>query len=189
MLKKVLVSLLLSSSLSVSFAEITSSQDFISTSTQSILNKISVAKTEQYRPIVREEALPLFDWEQISRGTLGKNWRQMSEVQRKEFTQSFQALLIKTYGTYIEPYKKADFSVLGVKKLESGDSVKVKLKALGQQDIVLDYRVSSASSKYLIQDVIIDGISFVQVFKTGFNDEISKTSIDEFLKKLAAKTQ
>ena len=190
MLKKIVSGFLLVLSIGTAsvFAQEVSSESFISNSTKSILDKVSVAKPDQYRPIIKEEVLPLFDWEQISRGTLGKNWRIMSPEQRKEFTQNFQALLIKTYGTSIEPYKKATFSVINVRKAENLDSVKIMLKASGQQNITLDYKIAQVNQKYLIQDVIIEGLSFIQVFKTGFNDEISKTSVEEFLKKLAAKS-
>lgn len=179
---------LLSISVSPLFAQEASSESFITSSTKSILDKVSVAKPEQYRPIIKQEVLPLFDWEQISKGTLGKNWRVMTPEQRKEFTQSFQNLLIKTYGTSIEPYKKATFSVVSARKSENLDSVKIMLKASNQPNITLDYKISQVNQKYMIQDVIIEGLSFIQVFKTGFNDEISKTSVDEFLKKLATKS-
>lgn len=190
MLKKIISGFLLVLSISASpvFAQDESSESFITSRTKSILDKVSVSKPEQYRPIIKEELLPLFDWEKISKGTLGKNWSSMTPEQIKEFTQSFQTLLIKTYGTSIEPYKKATFSVVSARKSENLDSVKVILKASGQKNITLDYRITQVNQKYLIQDVIIEGLSFIQVFKTGFNDEISKTSVEAFLKKLATKS-
>lgn len=169
------------------FAQEVSSETFMTNSTKSILDKVSVAKKEEYRSIIKDEVLPLFDWEQISRGTLGKYWRVMSIEQKKEFTQSFQSLLIKTYGTSIEPYKKATFSVVSVRKAENLDSVKIMLKAPSQSNITLDYKISQVNQKYMIQDVTIEGLSLIQIFKTGFSEEISKNGVDEFLKKLAAK--
>lgn len=170
----------------VSLAQAQSSDEFIASSTQNILAKISVAKSEDYRPIIKKEVLPLFDWEQISKSTLGRNWRGMTPEQRIAFTQDFQALLIKTYGTYIEPYKKAQYSIVATKKLDdTDDSVKLKLKASGQPDIVLDYRI--LATQHLIEDVVIQDISFTQVFKTGFADEIAKNGMDSFLAKLHQK--
>ena len=90
MFKSIMTGLLLVISISTNlvFAQEVSSEIFMTNSTKSILDKVSIAKKEEYRSIIKDEILPLFDWEQISRETLGNNWRAMSLEQRKEFTQN-----------------------------------------------------------------------------------------------------
>ena len=57
-------------------------------------------KREKLRVIYNE----MFDQEELSRWSLGRNWNTLNEVQRNEFLPLFQQVLEKTYGDRVLAY-------------------------------------------------------------------------------------
>jgi len=128
-----------------------------------------------------------FDWAAMSRSALGKNWRDLSETQRSEFTGLFSELIEKTYMSKIESYS-------GEKTLYKGDKidgaygvVDVVISTLKGTDIPVSYRVLKKGAEWLVYDVNIEGVSLVNNYRSQIGSILNSSSYDNLIVKIKAK--
>ncbi len=115
-----------------------------------------------------------FNFSRMTKLVLGRNRKKLSEEQQLEFEQEFKRLLTVTYGGYIE--KIADEKVeIGASRLERNGEVTVKTKIVGSSvdNLLVDYRMRENDGTWAIIDVIIEGISLVQNYRTQVQEIVS----------------
>ncbi len=115
-----------------------------------------------------------FNFSRMTKLVLGRNRKKLSEEQQLEFEQEFKRLLTVTYGGYIE--KIADEKVeIGASRLERNGEVTVKTKIVGSSvdNLLVDYRMRENDGIWAIIDVIIEGISLVQNYRTQVQEIVS----------------
>ncbi len=108
-----------------------------------------------------------FDFPKMTRLVLGRNRKKLSEAQQLEFEQEFKRHLTVTYGRHIEGF--ADEKVeIGASRLERNGDVTVKTKIVGgaADNILVDYRLRENDGTWAIIDVIIEGVSLIQNFRS-----------------------
>jgi phospholipid transport system substrate-binding protein len=62
------------------------------------------AKANERRQLLEKVVGERFDYEEMSRRSLGTSWANLSEKERQEFVSLFQTLLVNTYADKIESY-------------------------------------------------------------------------------------
>ena len=115
-----------------------------------------------------------FNFSRMTKLVLGRNRKKLSKEQQLEFEQEFKRLLTVTYGGYIE--KIADEKVeIGASRLERNGEVTVKTKIVGSSvdNLLVDYRMRENDGTWAIIDVIIEGISLVQNYRTQVQEIVS----------------
>ncbi len=115
-----------------------------------------------------------FNFSRMTKLVLGRNRKKLSKEQQLEFEQEFKRLLTVTYGGYIE--KIADEKVeIGASRLERNGEVTVKTKIVGSSvdNLLVDYRMRENDGIWAIIDVIIEGISLVQNYRTQVQEIVS----------------
>lgn len=141
--------------------------------------------------LVREIVLPHFDFEQMSRLVLGKNWRRATPEQRERFVKEFQTLLIRTYGTALNEYRDQKIVYLPMREEPNAQDVTVRTEVQrpGAQPIPIDYSMLLENGQWKVYDVVIQGVSLVTNYRTSFSSEISQGGFDQLLKKLIERNQ
>ncbi len=140
-------------------------------------------RQKQMRKMIDER----FDWAAMSRSAIGKNWRDLSEAQRTEFTGLFSELIEKNYMSKIESYS-------GEKILYKGDKVDgaygvadVVISTLKGADIPVSYRVLKKDAGWLVYDVNIEGVSLVNNYRSQIGAILNSSSYDTLIVKIKAK--
>jgi phospholipid transport system substrate-binding protein len=67
--------------------------------------------------------------------------------------------------------------------------VQTKLLTKGGSDIPIEYRMSRKGDRWLVYDVIIEGVSLVANYRTQFNKIIQTSSYQELVKKMKNKQE
>jgi len=132
----------------------------------------------------------IFDFNELSRRTLGREWRKMKPEQRKEFVQLFRELLQGVYADRLLAY--SDQKVLFDKEtmLKKGRAeVQSYLQTSDGKKIPLFYRLTDKSGSWKVYDVIIEGVSMVKNYRTQFRKILAKDSPDKLLKILRDKVE
>ena len=132
----------------------------------------------------------IFDFKELSRRTLGKQWKKMSVEQRTEFVQLFRELLQGVYADRLLAY--SDQKVLFEKEimLKKGRAeVQSYLQTSDGKKIPLFYRLTDKSGSWKVYDIIIEGVSMVKNYRTQFRKIISKDSPDKLLEILRKKVK
>ena len=132
----------------------------------------------------------IFDFKELSRRTLGKQWKKMSAGQRTEFVELFKELLQGVYADRLLAY--SDQKVIFDKEiiLKKGRAeVQSYLQTSDGKKIPLFYRLTDKSGSWKVYDVIIEGVSMVKNYRTQFRQILAKDSPDKLLEILRDKVK
>ena len=130
----------------------------------------------------------VFDFTELSKRTLGRDWKKMSAAQQTEFVKLFKQLLQGVYADRLLEY--SDQKVIFDKEimLKKGSAeVQSYLQTSDGKKIPLFYRLTDKSGSWKVYDVIIEGVSMVKNYRTQFRDILAKDSPDKLLEILRDK--
>jgi phospholipid transport system substrate-binding protein len=141
-------------------------------------------KIVKIRSIVNE----IFDYTELSKRTLGREWTKFNAPQQTEFIKLFSDLLEKTYADRLLSYsdEKVVFEKESLLREGQAEVTSNVLTADGKK-IPLDYRLIQKDGNWRVYDVIIEGISLVKNYRDQFRDILAKDSPEEVLKLLRDK--
>jgi phospholipid transport system substrate-binding protein len=186
-----LVAIMLSVS-SLCFAETSSPKAEIQKTIDSIIATVQAnpgdtekgARREKLREIIN----PKFDFDEMSRRSLGSNWTEITPAEQHDFTTVFSELLARTYLSKIETVKP------GMVKVESehveGGKAVVKTVVLSQGDTFpIDYKMMYRDNGWRVYDVVIENIGLVANYRNEFSGIIRKDKFSGLMEKLRAKVK
>jgi phospholipid transport system substrate-binding protein len=146
-------------------------------------------RAKDRRAAVRKIANDIFDFSETARRSLGRHWQGRTQAERDEFVQLFSDLLERSYIGKIETYGGEKIAYNG--DSVEGDQAKVqtKLVAKGGGEIPIEYRMHKVGDRWLVYDVVIEGVSLVANYRTQFNKIIQTSSFKELMNKMKNKQQ
>ncbi len=141
------------------------------------------------RRLLRSTIEEVFDFEEMSKRTLGVYWRKRTEEEKKEFVELFSKLLERTYINKIESY--TDEEVVFTEERVKGRYAIVKsvIKAHQSNEISINYRMLRKDGRWVVYDVIIEGVSLVKNYRTQFREIIRKNSYQALVQKIREKLE
>ena len=130
----------------------------------------------------------LFDFVELSKRTLGLNWNNFSPDQRKEFVQLFENILKDAYVEKIMAYtnEQVDF-VKEVPLSENTVEVQSTVVSKGAQ-VPINYRVIKKDNDWKVYDVVIEGVSLINNYRTQFREILGNNPPEKLLETLRKKT-
>ncbi len=147
------------------------------------------AREAERRQRLRRVADDLFDWTDTARRALGRHWRGLTEAQRREFVTLFADLLERTYIGRIEQYQGEKIEYVG----ESGDAeqktVGTRIVTKQGTAVPVEYRMERQDGRWLVYDVLIEGVSLVSNYRTQFDRIILTSRYDTLVSKLRARQE
>ena len=146
-------------------------------------------KAKDRRVAVRKVANDIFDFGETARRSLGRHWQGRTPAEREEFVQLFSDLLERSYISRVELYGGEKIHYAG--DTIEGDQAKVQTKLLTKSgsDIPIEYRMHRKGDRWLVYDVVIEGVSLVANYRTQFNKIIRTTSYQELVRKMKTKQE
>jgi|TARA_B100000795_G_scaffold199563_1_gene153423 phospholipid transport system substrate-binding protein len=150
---------------------------------------IKVGDRAKIYKLAEEKILPNFDFKRICRLVLGKNWRSMTVDQRNVFQIEFRGLLLRTYAIALSKFRDQtiEFKPLRMKSSDKIVLVKTEITQSGGQPIDVNYALSNSTGKWLVFDIVIEGVSLVTNYRSQFASQVKKNGIEDLLKKLSEK--
>ncbi len=122
-----------------------------------------------------------FDYAELSRSTLSRNWDKLKPDQQKEFMQLYKALLEKVYMDTILSYKDQQV-VFGKERALRENRVEVDTKLIsGSTETPINFRMIAKSSEWWVYDFVIENISVVSNYRSQFGRILTKQSPEEML--------
>jgi phospholipid transport system substrate-binding protein len=180
--------------LAVSAAAAGPAQDHVRTQVGRVLGVLRDAelakpgKRTEREERIRAIADDLFDFEGLSRRTLGIHWRKFSAAERKEFQALYRTLLERAYMNRICAYKDETVRYPGERKLAKG-RVEVPTEIVTAKAVVpVAYRVILKGKTWRVYDVVIEGVSLVRNYRSQFRDILRRNRPAKLLAILRKKT-
>ncbi len=125
---------------------------------------------------VRSVFYPHVDFDLVSSLVLGKNWKEASPADKENFKKEFQTLLIRVYARELSEFKEWSFKFLPMTPEEDERKALVKSVVLqpSQQPVAVNYRMLKTNGEWKVYDIITDGVSLVETYRTSFKNEIER---------------
>ena len=146
-------------------------------------------KEQQRRQLLKNTISRIFDYGEMAQRSLATHWKERTPAERKEFVSLFETLLENSYSGKIESYHNEKIVYLG--ESVDGDHAEVKSKMIAPKgdEYSLDYRLINKGGKWMVYDVVIEGVSLVSNYRGQFNRIINNQGYPALLKKLRTKSE
>jgi phospholipid transport system substrate-binding protein len=125
-----------------------------------------------------------FDFALMAKDSLGSAEARLSGSQRQEFTRTFSYLFQDSYTRLVLNFLKKENIQYG-RELLDGDKARVETTiARTNENIPVTYLMHTAPQGWVLYDVIVDGVSILQNYKTQFARVIRSNSFEFLLNKM-----
>ena len=132
----------------------------------------------------------VFDWQELSRRTLGREWKKFSPDQQKEFVTLFEELLKGIYADRILAYTQEKIEFGKETELKKGRTeVESYIITTDNKKVPIFYRMTDKSGQWRVYDVVIEGISMVKNYRGQFREILSKKKPEDLLQTLREKVK
>jgi len=144
-------------------------------------------KAEERRVHIRAALDERFDWEEMSRRSLGLHWAKRTPDEKKEFIGLYKRLLERTYLDKVESYSGEKVVYVGDSIDNGYSSVRVKIITTKDQEIQVEYRMRNKKDDWFVYDIFIEGVSLVNNYRAQFNSILTKSSYQQLIQRLTDK--
>jgi len=133
----------------------------------------------------------VLDYEQIGRSALGTDWDQLTNPQHRAFLQAFSAL---TNRAFVSALTRSDIHLRFVSETMMGEKASVMVTAgvsrptLGAEQQI-EYRLARKQGRWLIYDVLVDGVGLVDGYHAQFVRLIRRDGPAELIDRMQRKLE
>jgi len=167
--------------------------EIVKTQVDNLLNVLSdpalkaKSQTENRKKQVWAIVDGIFDYSELSRRSLGRNWKRLDPDQQKEFVDLFRKLLGKAYMGKTMAY--TDEKVVFFKEtLFSENKAEVKSKLITKSnEIPMDYKLILKNHSWKVYDVSIEGVNLVKTYRGQFNSILKDKTPSDLIQILREK--
>ncbi|GAB2518171.1 MlaC/ttg2D family ABC transporter substrate-binding protein [Lysobacter humi (ex Lee et al. 2017)] len=141
------------------------------------------------KAFVSTEFNQMFDRNYAARLVLGTHGRGASEADVAKFADALSENLMQRYGSSLLDFNtKLSVRVKSETPLAGGKAVKVSTEMLraGGEPIPVDYLMRNVGGQWKVFDVMVEGVSFVQTFRSQFDAPLKRASIAQVAADLKA---
>lgn len=130
------------------------------------------------------------DTKWIARFAIGKYWNEATEDQKNKYVEMHKKFLLRSYIPKFKEYNNQQVKI--TKSYADGEGeymVESKMISGDGEAINVDYKIrKNESGKYMIFDVIAEGVSLITTQRSDFASILSREGVDSLIKKLGAKS-
>lgn len=129
----------------------------------------------------------LLDYEALSEASLGEHWASHSESERAEFVSLLKQLVERSYKANLQ--RTLDYRVDYQNAERRGEKVIVRTSARSRENrrapaVSIDYEMVQAGRNWRVVNVVTDGQSLVQSYRSQFHRILERDGWDGLLGKM-----
>ncbi len=167
-------------------------EQLVASSAQRMLTELSAHRSMYARDpakldhLVATVLLPDFDTQYAAQLVLGPAWRTATPQQRTQFVSAFYHSLLHNYGAALVDFTANRFKILPYRGSPDATEATVRTTVLREngEKVPVDFRLHRTPEGWKAWDVVIEGISYVQSFRTDFASEIDQKGLQEVIERL-----
>jgi phospholipid transport system substrate-binding protein len=152
----------------------------------------SPERQTERRAKIRQAVFQRFGFDEMAQRSLALHWRKRTPEERKEFIVLFSDLLERSYIDKIESYGGSKQNVLYTKETIDKDGyASVRSEIVNRRDlnVEVEYRLLQRDGTWAVYDVVIEGVSLVNNYRTQFNKIILESSYENLVKQMRLKLE
>jgi phospholipid transport system substrate-binding protein len=141
------------------------------------------------RDKIWELVKPLFDFEEISRRTVGPDWERFTDPEKQRFTEVFSQFLGNTYIDKMQSeYQNEKIRFDGEVVREAQAMVRTQLIRQGAVTIPIDYRMKQDGGSWRVYDILVEnGVSLIKNYRVQFQSSLQKETPAQLIERLQKK--
>jgi len=121
------------------------------------------------------------NFREMAKRSLERTWTTLSRSQQDEFVRVFSGLLKASYANHLDEFAKTKVDYQG--ETNRPDCCEVRILVLRPNDkIPVNFRLLQVPHGWMIYDMIIEGVSLVDNFRTQFSAMIQECSYGELVR-------
>lgn len=145
------------------------------------------AKTTERRAALRHVMESAIDFSEAARRALAAHWRTRSQIEREEFIGLFKDLVTHSYIRVMEPYAGETVQIVGESPTNGTATVLTRIERRQGEPVPIDYRMHVRGTRWLIYDVLVEGVSLVGNYRVQFNTIVQTSSYEELVRRMRAR--
>jgi phospholipid transport system substrate-binding protein len=136
--------------------------------------------------LIDEILLPRFDRKFAAQVVLAKHWRSASAQQRTRFIEAYYQAMVRKYADGVLEFDADRIEVLPFRGDESKPRTRVRtMVALDDgSKAAVDYELVKRDDRWLVFNVVIEGVSYVRNFRAELDSEIRGSSLEAVIARL-----
>ena len=149
--------------------------------------KAGTAKELRIKSQLKDTIRAMLDFDELARRSLRKHWDARTPSERVEFTNLLKDLIERNYISQLKT--NLDYKLSYGEASARGDKAKVLTTVTTEKnrrtsEIVIEYKMRKVKSRWMVYDVITDGVSIVRNYRSQFNRIIRKKSYQALVDKM-----
>ena len=134
----------------------------------------------------------LLDYEAVSRQALGNTWDERSAEERTEFVSLLRRLVERSYQQSLE--RTLDYQIRWGDEASRGDAVVVSTTARSRRnrrapEVSIEYRMKGEGSRWVVVDVVTDGVSMVRNYRNQFARILRRDGWDGLITRMRSRLE
>ncbi|OIQ49524.1 Toluene tolerance, Ttg2 [Pseudodesulfovibrio hydrargyri] len=130
---------------------------------------------------LREVAEQYIDFGLVTKFAVGRPWLEMSPELHAQLREAFVKLLERSYLKRIPAYGGQNVNY--TREEISGNNAKVQTEIIDKdKKIVVEFRLKIVQGKWMIYDVVAEGVSLVMNYRSQFAEVLNKGTGEDLLK-------
>lgn len=171
----------------------------------STLRDTDLSRDRNFEPLRQKlynQLEPIIDFRLMTRSALGPHARSINQEQLQKLTDVFQPLVIRLYTDQLFEYLVMkqprwvldDIVVQGEEIRGDGSYAMVKTTAKvhreeTKRDLAMNFKMYKQDGKWLVYDLVFEGISMVENYRSQFTSVLANKSVDVLIEQLRGKLE
>ena len=144
------------------------------------------SEKSQRLELVEKAAARHLDFREMAKRSLQSTWTGLKRSQQDDFVLIFSGLLKASYANHLDEFAKTKVEYQG--ETSKAQESEVRILVLRPNDkIPVNFRLLQQPEGWMIYDMVIDGVSLVENFRTQFAAMIQECSYGELVRCLKEK--
>ena len=144
-------------------------------------------KVQERRQMLWKGISPIFNFDEMSKRALGQHWKNRTPEEKKEFVELFTTIMKDAYIGKTDTYSGEKVVIVSEMQDKKYATVQTKIITNKETEVSVDYNMLNNPGGWTIYDVIIEGVSLVNNYRSQFNNILIKSSYKELIQKIKAK--
>lgn len=160
---------------------------------------INILKNPQYQEMAQKDLQrkkiweiirEVFDFREMAKRALARNWKKFTKEQREEFSRLFSELLNNTYIGKIQRGYREEKVVYLTQKMVTDSKALVKTKVLRKSlEIPVSYSMVKRNETWRVYDINTIGVGLVKNYRARFSKILLKRSPAQLIELLTKKIE
>ena len=144
--------------------------------------------SQQQRDKIFQITNKIFDFTEMSKRALARNWKSFSPQEQQQFVDVFSEHLNNTYMDKVQGEYKGETVIFLNQEMVSDAKATVTTKVQREPNAIsVDYSMLIIDNHWRVYDVNVEGVSLIKNYRTQFDQILSKETPTQLIERLKKK--